>query len=197
MASIAIGPDTFVTLSYVLFDEQGEAVDRATPEDPLQYVHGYAQIVPGLERNLEGLQAGQHRSIVVEAEEAFGQRDEAGVFEVDKSDFPDSNEVEPGDEFLAQTPDGEPMTMRIVEVLPDAFVVDANHPLAGQRIRFEVDVADVRPASEEEISQAQAELEAQIEDEHAGCDHDHDHDHDHAHAHGSEAERLVQLAKKH
>ena len=197
---IAVGPDTFVTLSYVLFDERGEQVDRTSDESPLTYVHGYAQIVPGLERALEGLHAGEKRSIDVEPDEAFGQRDDDGVFQVDKEDFPNSDEVEQGDEFLAQGPDGEPMTMRILEIRDDAFVVDTNHPLAGQRVRFDVEVRDVRQASDEEISQAQAELEDFLGNEHAGCSHDHshdhDHDHDHDHGHGGDGGRLVQLAKK-
>src|SRR4051812_40146145 len=78
MEPLAIATDTFVTLSYVLFDEQGEAVDRASPEEPLTYVHGYAQIVPGLERALKGLHAGERREVIVEPEEAFGEHEDAG-----------------------------------------------------------------------------------------------------------------------
>ena len=198
MDSITVGPDTLVTLSYVLFDERGEAVDRASPDEPLRYIHGYAQIVPGLESALEGMRAGESRSIVVAPDEAFGERDDSGVFDVDKEDFPNSSEIVSGDEFLAQSPDGEPMTMRIVEVRADSFVVDTNHPLAGQRVRFEVAVSEVREASEEEIAEAQSELEAHLDQDHACCSHDHGeghaHDHDHDHDHGEE--RLVQLAKK-
>ncbi|HLM72266.1 MAG TPA: FKBP-type peptidyl-prolyl cis-trans isomerase, partial [Polyangiaceae bacterium] len=127
-SSIPVGPDTFVTLSYVLFDERGEAIDRTAEDNPLTYIHGYAQIVPGLEKALEGLKAGEKRSVVVEPDEAFGQRDDDGVFQVEKEDFPDADEVAAGDEFLAQGPDGEPITMRVLEVRKDAFVVDTNHP---------------------------------------------------------------------
>jgi FKBP-type peptidyl-prolyl cis-trans isomerase SlyD len=202
MVSPAIGPDTLVTLSYVLFDEDGEAVDRATVSEPLSYIHGYAQILPGLERALEGLHAGDHREIIVDADDAFGQHDDEGVFEVDKADFPDSEQVTPGDEFVAQGPDGEAISMRVVEVLPDAFVVDTNHPLAGQKVRFEVEVSAVRAASEEEISKAQAELEERASEAHDGCcDHDHGdgHEHEHGHEHGQASEgggRLVQLSRK-
>jgi FKBP-type peptidyl-prolyl cis-trans isomerase SlyD len=168
--SLAIGPDTRVTLSYVLRDEQGDTVDEASASEPLVYVHGYAQILPGLER------------------------DDEGIFEVDKADFPDSEHVTPGDEFVAQGPDGEAISMRVVEVLPDAFVVDTNHPLAGQTVRFEIEVSDVRAASEEEIAKAQSDIEASLAGhEHDGCC-DHDHDHDHG---GGEASNLVQLSKKH
>jgi FKBP-type peptidyl-prolyl cis-trans isomerase SlyD len=189
MASLAVAPDTLVTLSYTLFDEQGEPVDRATKAEPLTYVHGYAQIVPGLEKGLEGLRAGERREIVVEPAEAFGEHDDDGVFEVDKEDFPESTEVAPGDEFVAQGPDGEPIAMRVVEVLPEAFLVDTNHPLAGQTVRFEVEVADVRAAAEEEIARAQAELEERAHSHDECCGHDHDHDH-----HANKGEPLVQLS---
>lgn len=199
MSGLAIAPDTVVTLSFVLLDQRGEPVDRVTKEEPLTYVHGYAQIVPGLERQIEGLHAGDKGTFDVEADEAFGDRDEDAVFAVDRTDFPDADDVVVGDEFMAEGPDGEPIAMRVVEVREDALVVDTNHPLAGQKIRFEVEVASVREANEQEIAEAQAELEriiAEEEDGGCGCGHDHDgddHDHDHGpdHDHG-----LVQLSKK-
>jgi FKBP-type peptidyl-prolyl cis-trans isomerase SlyD len=206
MTDLAIAPDTVVTLSYVLFDEHDVEVDRVTTEEPLEYVHGYAQIVPGLERQIEGLHAGQKGSFTVASDEAFGDREDDAVFSVERSDFPDSSDVEVGDEFMAEGPDGEPIAMRVIEVQPDAFVVDTNHPLAGQKVRFEVEVASVRAASEEEISAAQTELEQIIAEETDGCgcghehgdDHDHDHadGHDHEHTHDHAPAGLVQLSKK-
>lgn len=211
MSDLVIAADTVVTLSYVLLDEQGETVDRVTAEEPLTYVHGYAQIVPGLEKQLEGLRAGEKGTFVVEADEAFGDRDEEGMFSVDRTEFPEADDVAVGDEFMAEGPDGEPIAMRVVEVRPDELVVDTNHPLAGQRIRFEVQITEVRAAGEQEIAQAQAELEQVLaEEEEGGCgcghdhgehgDHDHgDHDHDHgdhAHAHDDGQGPLVQLGRK-
>lgn len=201
MTALAIAPDTVVTLSYVLFDEQGETVDQVPRDEPLTYVHGYAQIVPGLERQIVGLRPGEKATFTVEADEAFGDREDDAVFAVDRTDFPDADDVAVGDEFMAEGPDGEPIAMRVIEVKPEELVVDTNHPLAGQRIRFEVEVADVRAASEEEIAAAQAELEQIIAEEEAGdcgCGHDHgdddhDHDHDHDHPHGA---GLIQLSKK-
>jgi FKBP-type peptidyl-prolyl cis-trans isomerase SlyD len=204
MEALAIAPDTVVTLSYVLFDERGEAVDQAGHTEPLTYVHGYAQLVPGLERQIEGLRAGDRRSVTVDPEEAFGERDEEAVFEVEKEDFPDAATVAEGDEFMAEGPDGEPIAMRVLEVRSDAFVVDTNHPLAGQRVRFDVEVSAVRPAREEEIAAAQAELEQLLAEDDEACacghdhdhDHGHDHDHDHDHGHDHEDAGLIQLGKK-
>jgi FKBP-type peptidyl-prolyl cis-trans isomerase SlyD len=202
MTALAIAPDTVVTLSYVLFDEHGETVDRVPRDEPLTYVHGYAQIVPGLERQIVGLRPGEKATFTVEADEAFGDREEEAIFAVDRSDFPDAEDVAVGDEFMAEGPDGEPIAMRVVEVRPEELVVDTNHPLAGQRIRFEVEVADVRAANEDEIAAAQAELEELIgEDDDCGCGHDHDHDHDHGHDHDHDHPHdhepgLIQLSKK-
>lgn len=180
MNTLAIGPDTVVTLSYVLLDERGDTVDRATTAEPLTYVHGYAQILPGLERALQGLHAGERKELVMEPEDAFGEHEDEGVFEVDKADFPEPEAVQVGDEFVAQAPDGDEIAMRVVEILPDGFRVDTNHPLAGQTVRFQVEVHAVRAASEEEIAEAQAELEERVsheghdhEDGACGCGHDH------------------------
>jgi len=192
-SSLAIGPDAHVTLTYILFNEDGDAADRATAQEPLQYIHGYAQIIPGLERALAGMQAGQRREISVPPDDAFGHHDDDGVFEVDKADFEGSEDVALGDEFIAQGPDGSTMAMRVIEVLPDAFVVDTNHPLAGQTVKFQVEVNEVREATEEEIANAQVDLErraAGVHDEAGCCDHDHDHDHHHP-------APLVQISQKH
>jgi FKBP-type peptidyl-prolyl cis-trans isomerase SlyD len=193
MNTLAIGPDTVVTLSYVLFDESGEAVDLATEAEPLTYVHGYAQIIPGLERALTGLRVGDRRDIVVEPEEAFGEHEDSGVFEVDKADFPEPGEIELGDEFVAQGPDGERVAMRVIEILADGFRVDTNHPLAGQTVRFEVHVSEVRAANDDEIADAQAELEGLAEGDQEGCSCGHEHADRHDGDHG---ERLVTLSKK-
>jgi FKBP-type peptidyl-prolyl cis-trans isomerase SlyD len=178
MNTLAIGPDTVVTLSYVLTDEQGDTVDQATAAEPLTYVHGYAQILPGLERALDGLHAGERRELVMQPEDAFGEHEDDGVFDVDKGDFPEPDSVQVGDEFVAQGPDGDEIAMRVVEILPDGFRVDTNHPLAGQTVRFQVEVHGVRAASEEEIAEAQAELEDRAgheghEDGACGCGHEH------------------------
>jgi FKBP-type peptidyl-prolyl cis-trans isomerase SlyD len=213
MQALAIAPDTVVTLSYVLFDEHGTPVDDSADGDangePLTYVHGYAQIVPGLERQIEGLHAGDKRAFSLVPDEAFGERDEDAVFEVDKSDFPDAGTVAVGDEFMADGPDGEPIAMRVLEVRSDGFLVDANHPLAGRTLRVEVAVSAVRAASEAEIAAAQGALEAAIAGE-CACGHDHDHeggDHEHPHGHdghhhadaghpSNAASTLIQLGKK-
>jgi FKBP-type peptidyl-prolyl cis-trans isomerase SlyD len=153
-----VGPDTFVTLAYTLYGEDGEVIDRTDDEEPLSYVHGYGQLVPGLERGMEGMSKGDLRSVVVPAKDAYGEYDSEAIFEVDKSEFPRPGEVAVGDEFFAESDDGEGVELTVVEVHDETCLVDANHPLAGEDLRFEVTVLDVRPATDGEIRKAEGAL---------------------------------------
>lgn len=208
--AVRIGPDTVVTLAYVLFDQDGNIAEEAKKEEPLTYVHGYAQIVPGLEKGVIGLGRGDKREIVVDAEEAFGEPDEKAILEIDRADFPNvGRPLQVGDELVAQDDEDDEIVMRIVEVRKDTVLVDTNHPLAGQTVRFQVEVCDVRAATEDEIADAEAELESranvmccgeETHDHHHdhNCDHDHDHDHAHGHSHDHDhgGAAVVQLRRK-
>jgi FKBP-type peptidyl-prolyl cis-trans isomerase SlyD len=154
-----IGPDTFVKLAYTLYGEDGEEIDRTDDLTPLAYLHGYGQIVPGLERGVEGMSKGDSRSVVVPAAEGYGEYDDEAVFEVDRSDFPRPDEVAAGAEFVAESDDGDGIPLTVLEVKTDCCLVDANHPLAGETLRFEVTVLDVRPATDGEIRKAEQALE--------------------------------------
>jgi len=175
-----------VVLDYTLKDEKGAVLDASDAEDgePIVYVHGYGMLVPGLEAALVGLEAGAEKDVVVKPEEGFGDRDEELVFEVDRTDFPEPEKVEIGDEVVAESPDGDEVPMRVVEVKADSVVVDANHPLAGVTLHYAVKVREVAEASAEELEEAAQEFE---EAGYGGCDdptHDHSHDHGHGHGHG-------------
>ncbi len=213
METPRVGPDTFVKLSYVLFDQDGNVAGEASKDDPLTYVHGYAQIVPGLEKGVAGLAMGERREIVVDPEEAFGDADDKAVIELDRADLPEQGRtLNVGDELIAEDDEDDQLIMRVVELRKETVVVDTNHPLAGQTIRFEVEVQEVRSATEDEIAQAEAELEARAEvmccgegdhdhdhdHDHAGCGHDHSHDHgEHAHDHGADVHiPIAQLVRK-
>jgi FKBP-type peptidyl-prolyl cis-trans isomerase SlyD len=148
-----VQPNARVVLEYTLEDDKGQVLDASDLEDgePIVYVHGYGMIVPGLEVALAGLRAGDEKTVVVPSEEGFGDHDEELVLEVDRSDFPDPKKVAPGDEFVAESPDGDEIPMRVVEVKADSVVVDANHPLAGQTLHYKVKVKEVREATEDEV----------------------------------------------
>ncbi|MEZ4264114.1 MAG: peptidylprolyl isomerase [Polyangiaceae bacterium] len=153
-----IGPNAHVTLDYVLRDEDGEVLDDSRASGmPMVYVHGYGMIVPGLEAGLAGLSAGDARDILVPAEAGFGERDEELVIEIDRADLP-SPDLEPGDEVTAEGPDGDEVTLVLVELTDDGAVLDGNHPLAGCALTYAVEVREVRAATEEEVLAAAAEF---------------------------------------
>ena len=151
-----VGPGMWVRLKYRAFDEDGEPVEQASQE--LEYVHGYGELLPELEAALDGQSFGARRGVRLSAKQAFGPRRPERIVEFDRSEFPP--EVAPGDHFEAEGEDGEVRVLRVLEVVEDAVVVDLNHPLAGQDVRFELEVLGVRPASAEEIELAEATLQA-------------------------------------
>jgi len=174
-----IQPNAYVTLDYVLKDDGGDVLDESQGEDgePIEYVHGYGMLVPGLEAALAGMKMGESKDIVVAAEEGFGERDEELMLEIDRDEFPDPKVVKEGDEFVAESPDGDEVVMRVVEVKDDSVIVDANHPLAGVTLHYSVKVRTIRAATPEEIEEAAAELDDAHEHVHGpDCDHDHEHD---------------------
>jgi FKBP-type peptidyl-prolyl cis-trans isomerase SlyD len=146
----------WVRLKYQAYDEDGEPVEHARQE--VEYVHGFGALLPQLESALDGQSAGAVRSVRLTPPEAFGIRHPERVVEFDKSEFPP--EICAGDRFDAEGEDGNMVVLRVLEVLTDAVVVDLNHPLAGQNVRFELEVLGVRPASAEELELAEAALQA-------------------------------------
>jgi FKBP-type peptidyl-prolyl cis-trans isomerase SlyD len=150
-----VGPDTFVTLAYTLYGEDGDVLDSADPEEPLSYLHGYGQLIAGLERRLEGMVSGDARSVVLPPGEGYGEYHREAVLEVERADFPDPASIAVGDEYVAESDDGEMLSMTVLEVNEDNCIVDTNHPLAGETLRYEVTVLDVRPATDSEIRAAE------------------------------------------
>jgi FKBP-type peptidyl-prolyl cis-trans isomerase SlyD len=160
--SQTVEPDAWVTVAYRLYDEAGQLVDEVGEDDPLGFVFGCAQVLPALERDLEGAKAGDRRTVEAGPGDAFGERDEGALLEVDRDDFPGGEAAKVGDEIVASGPDGVEVAHRVVEVTDDAVLVDLNHPLAGQRVRFEIEVCEVRAATDAELDAAQAAVDELI-----------------------------------
>lgn len=154
-AAFQIGPGMWVRLRYGARDADGETVEDLEPE--LSYVHGYGALLPQLESALEGHRAGELVRVTLRPEEAFGRRREEAVIELSREEFPD--EVAAGDRFEVESAEGALLVLRVLEVTAEAVVVDANHPLAGQAVTFQLELLEVRPASDEELTRAEASLE--------------------------------------
>jgi len=140
-----------VSLGYTLKDDEGTILDTNEECEPLTYLHGFDNIIPGLERGLEGTGVGFKDAIVVEPLDAYGEVDPEAIFSVSRSDFPEEMIVTEGMQVVGDTPNG-PVSLVVVEVADDEVVVDANHPLAGMRLHFDVEVLDLRAATDAELN---------------------------------------------
>jgi FKBP-type peptidyl-prolyl cis-trans isomerase SlyD len=140
-----------VSLAYKLTNDKGEEIDAATKAEPFAYLHGHANIVAGLESALEGLKIGDKKKVVVKPEDGYGEFDEKLKVVVKRDMFEGVDKIEPGMQFGSKTEDGT-IVYTVVEVKKDVVHLDGNHPLAGQTLHFDVEVLEVRAATEEELA---------------------------------------------
>jgi FKBP-type peptidyl-prolyl cis-trans isomerase SlyD len=145
-----VSKDSVVSLEYRLHLGDGEVIDESGPGQPLAYIHGKGQIVPGLEGQLEGMSAGESKKVVVSPAQGYGEHDSRGIQVVPRAMFPADAKLEPGMSITAQTADGDVIPITVRELKDDTVVVDLNHPLAGKTLHFDVTVREVRPANDEE-----------------------------------------------
>jgi len=137
-----------VGFSYTLKSSSGETLDRS--EEPLLYIHGMNNIIPGLESALEGLAVGAQKNVKVEAAQAYGTYDDALVQTVSKDAFPPDANIEVGMSFESSEDEG--MVFYVKDVTTDSVTMDGNHPLAGQDLHFDVKIDSIREATKDEIS---------------------------------------------
>lgn len=147
--------DCVVSIHYTLSLADGETVDSSEGDEPLAYLHGHEQIVPGLEKALSGLEPGAKLKVTVPAAEAYGTPDPEARVEIPREQFAEDVDLTPGEQVIADT-DDEPAVLTILEVRPDVVVLDTNHPLAGKDLTFEVEVVAVRKATREELEHGHA-----------------------------------------
>lgn len=169
--------DCIVELTYQLKDEDGNVVEESGADGPMSYLHGHGEIPEGLERELDGVDVGVEMEVTLGPGEAFGDYDPEKILAVPRDQFPADAEIVPGDTITVSVaddddPDAETgeMDTRVVEISPDAIVLDANHPYAGKRMTFDLRVLSVRKATEAEL----AEREEADEDEDDEMDFDED-----------------------
>jgi len=146
-----IGEGTVVAMDYALKDDEGTIIDQSQPGQPLSYLHGYKNIIPGLESALEGKGAGETVEVRVSPADGYGEINSELEQVVPRDRFQGIDELEVGMQFQANTDQG-PISVRVVNVEDDNVTVDGNHPLAGKHLNFNVTVQDVRAATEEELA---------------------------------------------
>ncbi len=146
-----IEKDKVVKFHYTLTNDAGETLDSSEGREPLPYLHGHNGIIPGLEKELEGKQVGDKLKVSVAPAEAYGEINPEMVQMVPREAFSGVDDIQPGMQFQAQAPDGSVQVVVVKDVQPEGVLIDANHPLAGQTLHFDVEIAEVRDATAEEL----------------------------------------------
>jgi len=143
--AVVIQTGSMVAFDYTLTDESGTVIDSSKGKEPMHYVHGKGQIIPGLEKELEGLPVGGEKKVTVKPEDGYGKLNPNAVQEVPKEKVP-PNALKVGAVLVGTNKDGSPIPMTVREIKEKTVVMDLNHPLAGKTLVFDVKVIDVEPA---------------------------------------------------
>ncbi len=150
-----IADQSVVSIHYTLKDDKGTVLDSSSGGEPLVYLHGASNIIPGLEEALVGKKTGDKLNVTVPPEKAYGQRDERMVQRIPKTQFPDPERLKMGMQFQVSSNQG-PVILTVVGLEEGDVVVDGNPELAGQTLHFEVEVHDVREATADELQHGHA-----------------------------------------
>lgn len=140
-----------VSIHYKLTDDDGEVIQDSAAGEPLIYLHGAGNIIPGLESALKGKTTGDKLNISVDPEQGYGARNDALIQELPRDLFQGVEDVQEGMQFQAHSEQGT-QVITVTKVDGDRVTVDGNHPLAGQTLNFEVEVESVRDATSEEVA---------------------------------------------
>ena len=146
-----IANQKMVKIHYTLKDVEGNQLDSSVGGEPLEYMHGIGSLIPGLEQELTGKKPGDKFHSEIEPALGYGEYDEKLIAEVPRSQFDANFPIEVGQQFQADTATG-PMIVKVTKVTDDKITVDGNHELAGKKLCFDVEVVDVRDATEEELA---------------------------------------------
>ncbi len=144
-----------VSIDYTLTNDAKETLDTSKGREPLAYLQGTSQLIPGLERALEGKATGDALQVTIAPEDAYGHRDDSKTTTVPREQIQGTDELVPGTQLRASGPDGEQI-LTVTKVDETEVTVDANHPLAGETLHFDVTVREVRAATEEELAHGHA-----------------------------------------
>ena len=160
-----IAENKVVVLHYAVSDSEDTLIDSSYDHNPLAIIYGTGYLIPGLEEALTDRQAGDKFDVEVKADQAYGQRFDDYVQTVPKTMFADIDVLELGSQLRATTDDGE-QTVIVIDVQEDEITVDGNHPLAGIDLKFDVEILEVRDATEDELEHGHVHGEG-------GCGHSH------------------------
>mgnify|MGYP003664625198 CR=1 FL=1 len=139
-----------VSMHYTLKDSAGEVIDTSSGKSPLAFIHGLGMIIPGLEKELDGKATGDKLKVEVEPAQGYGERDDNLIQKVPREQFEGAGEIKEGMQFQVDTEMG-PLIVVVVAEDDKEVTIDGNHPLAGVKLFFDVEIAEVRDATKEEL----------------------------------------------
>lgn len=148
---MTIAENKVVSIEYTLKNDEGEVLDTSEGREPLVYLHGSQNIIPGLENALAGKVVGDSLTVRITPEDGYGVRDDSMKQEVPREMFGEEEEIQVGMQYHAQGPDGDMLVVTVVEASDTHVTVDGNHPLADVHLNFDVEVKEIRDASAEEL----------------------------------------------
>ena len=151
-ANMKVGKDKVVLMHYTLKNDAGDVFDSSDGGDPLPFLQGHGNIIPGLESALEGSKVGDKLDVSIKPEKAYGERMKDAIQEIPKSALKGIDEVKVGMQLQSQDQDGNAFLVSVTKIEDDKITVDANHPLAGETLHFSVSIESVRKAEAEELS---------------------------------------------
>ena len=150
--NLTVADDFVVSLDYALHLGEGKIIDTSAGHEPLEFLQGHQQIIPGLEQALYGMAVGEEKSVVVQPQDGYGFREPDAAQRFPRDSFPPDAELEPGMPMELVDADGRRMVAFVAEIGADSILLDFNHPLSGATLHFDVKVVDLRPATEEELA---------------------------------------------
>jgi len=142
--ALAIQAGSMVAFDYTLTDESGKVIDTSKGKEPMHYVHGKGQIIPGLEKELAGMTVGGEKKVTVKPEDAYGPVNPQAFQEVPKDKIP-AEALKVGAVLTATGPEGQRVPVRVHEIKENTVVMDFNHPLAGKTLLFDIKITEIKP----------------------------------------------------
>lgn len=148
---MTVTKDAVVEMHYTLKNDAGEVIDSSVGKDPMPFIQGHGNIIPGLEKALEGMKIGESCDVSVNPEDGYGVHHEEGIQEIPMEALQGIDNLEVGMELQSQDEQGNPFIVRVEKINEETITINANHPLAGQVLHFNVSIENVREATADEL----------------------------------------------
>ena len=149
---MSVKPNQVYTITYTLTDGDGNIIEVTNKENPFSFISGINQILPKLEENVNGMLIGSKKKVTLSPEEAYGIYSDSAIQIINSTEFPEDSELEVGMGFISESQDGQEMPFIIKKIDGENITLDFNHPLAGRTLTFDLELLNVRAASNEELS---------------------------------------------